>query len=994
MYFYSLPPRTPPPLAMPPLFASATATRFAAHWVADALAGDEALDFSVLKALVGASPECLAGAPEATRERVALRCLQEVASAAAASEGDAAATAGVLRLDAARSCEDLLLELIGEVLATVRSSGNLEKDMLPPFSQDIKNIICIKKPTLPETSFELLKEVDPEITSMGPSSQLEQNGTNQCDHDQSLFSSHDHVNIKKPRFPTDNAGFQQETSEDLVDETETRNLQKDPIAPTSVHQPCTSDSRSYDCLQEDIGAVGLGASSPEKSLIAEGNMPVGSVHASASCDTALQASITEPLSKQDTEDHATMVQPQSHREKSPNPPHHIDGERPHDGGASDQSSKDPSHEWLSMHATVAPAFDRSSDALPANASEPGHLPEFIAAQDTTMISQPHSRKTDLSALQHESGEKVNQDLDDVSASIQPVKKDHVHEEVTLQAASALPSVSCNGAIQGGKSETNHLPGNATEHNMVFEEQNGDKSHLEVSGADKVNQALHDDASILEKDTVHVGLNVQTVPMSQNCNIALHGKISEANYLSEQNTGKNRTDVQKCNSSNSVPNSAQDGDGKIATKTSNKKNLGDTFAEISHVPSSDDSLCDTAAAGLLLMINKMAFSPEDQDAKDSLGGMSQQDLCIKCGKDGQLRKCSGCLLAAHDDCFSSSVAFVETDLFYCPVCFYAKATEAYQKAKKTYCEARKNLAAFLGTPHLVRQHDEQLTGVLPRAANGEGHLNWCDPSMRKNIHQNEADNLAHRDEEPDQQRKKQKINATDSGHPKEVVTEKASPSQSADVAPMNKHSVLQSNSSKRVQDAEKQQQVESKEAGSGNSSHETRGLSQNRCGPSANQEVEADKEDDHTNSHQPDDSDEIEATSSNNSSGKRSSPLWRNMRHSKAGLQEKDTVVSSNSRKTITQQDQHIPSPSRKRNYAYPHKRYSNPVAPTGRRSKLCWTEEEEAALREAMAKFTPQDDGPIPWVQILECGRDVFHRTRLPCDLRVKWRNMKKKACP
>jgi hypothetical protein len=62
---------------------------------------------------VAASPECLTGASEATRERVALRCLQEVASIA--TEGDATTTAGVLRVEAARSCENLLLGLIGEV---------------------------------------------------------------------------------------------------------------------------------------------------------------------------------------------------------------------------------------------------------------------------------------------------------------------------------------------------------------------------------------------------------------------------------------------------------------------------------------------------------------------------------------------------------------------------------------------------------------------------------------------------------------------------------------------------------------------------------------------------------------------------------------------------------------------------------------------------------------------------------------------------------------
>jgi hypothetical protein len=44
-----------------------------------------------------------------------------------------------------------------------------------------------------------------------------------------------------------------------------------------------------------------------------------------------------------------------------------------------------------------------------------------------------------------------------------------------------------------------------------------------------------------------------------------------------------------------------------------------------------------------------------------------------------------------------------------------------------------------------------------------------------------------------------------------------------------------------------------------------------------------------------------------------------------------------------------------------------------------------------MERFGPKDNGPIPWVQILEYGRDVFHRTRLPADLRVKWRNIMKK---
>ncbi|CAN6180772.1 unnamed protein product [Urochloa humidicola] len=954
---------------MPPLPASATATRFAAHWVIDALAGDETLEFSVLKALVGASSESLAGAPEATRERVALRCLEEV-SAVIAAGGDAAATAKVLRADGARSCEDLLLQLIGEV----GSSGNLEKDLLPPFSQEIQNIIRIKKPALPETSFELLREVDPEITSMALRSQLEQNGTTQLDNDQFLSSSHDHVNIEKPRLPTENGDLQQEAQVNFVDKSDTRSMENDSVAPTSVlQQPCTFDSKRCNPPQEDaIGAASLGARSPEMSPIVEGDISVGTVPASASCDAALLRSITEPLSKHVMEDHNAMDQPQSHRKICPSQHHYIDGERPQNGSTSNLSSKDPRHEELSMHTTVNPDIDRSGDALPTNASES----EFVSARNTTNISQHDSSEAQMSALQHKSGEKVNQDLDDVSAIIQLVEKDHVHEELSLQAASVLPSTSCNGAIQGGKSETNHLSGNAAEHATVFGQQNVHKSHVEVSDVDEVNQDLHD-CSIQENNAVNGGTNAQASPMSQACNIYFRDKISEANYLSEENTRKNRTDVQKCGYSASIPGFARDGDGKSTMKISNKENFGDTSVEIS-VPSSDVSLRGTVA-GLLAMTDKMPFYTKDQDINDSLGDLSQQDLCIKCGKDGQLLKCSSCVLTAHDSCFGSSATFEETGLFYCPVCFCTKATEAYQKAKQTYCEARKKLAAFLGKTRLVKQYDEQPSGVMPEATNREGHSNGCDLSKRKNIHQNGAGNLAHRDEEPHQQSKKQKINTTGNGCAEQVITEKV-PYPNYGVAPMNEHTILKNSSSKQVQGTEKQQQVESKEAVNDNSSHETR----------KNQEVEADREDGLANSHQPDDSDELEATSSNDS-GNRSSPPWRDMRHKKARLHEKETMASSNSRKTA-QQDQHMPSSSKQRSYAYPQKRYSNPVAPSGRRTKLCWTAEEEAALKEAMEKFTPQDDTPIPWTQILEYSRDVFHRTRLPSDLRVKWRNMKKRA--
>ncbi|GAA0183872.1 hypothetical protein LIER_42477 [Lithospermum erythrorhizon] len=62
--------------------------------------------------------------------------------------------------------------------------------------------------------------------------------------------------------------------------------------------------------------------------------------------------------------------------------------------------------------------------------------------------------------------------------------------------------------------------------------------------------------------------------------------------------------------------------------------------------------------------------------------------------------------------------------------------------------------------------------------------------------------------------------------------------------------------------------------------------------------------------------------------------------------------------------------------------------PTGRRRRLLWTEEEEEMLKKGVAEYASEDDKSMPWRQILEFGRDTFHRSRMPGDLKDKWRNM------
>ncbi|XP_040260471.1 uncharacterized protein [Aegilops tauschii subsp. strangulata] len=963
---------------MPP--PPSPACRFAAQWVADALAGDEALDFSLIKALVGVLPESLAGAPEETRERVALRCLQEVVSLAAPGEGEgegeaaAAAVAGgggTLRVDATRSCEELLTELLGQVAC----SGSLEKDMLPPFSKDIQKFICIKTPALPETSFELLREVNTDIACMVPPPPVEKGGKNNG-NDQSLPSINPdhHVNAERHGGPRDSSDFQRESVTDFVNGTFTRNVQKDPMVPTpDYREPSTLYSRCYDRPQEDTIGVGVSVRSAQTSPSSDNrNRSITTEPASATCSAALLRGNTELMSKQvaaettmsQEKSPTTILQRESCGDKNKNSFHDNDGERSHGNGTNIHLSKNLSHEGLTMQATVAPDSDRNTDALLANTSETRSLPEFVAADGTGVIAELHGRKTRRSSPQHESSEKASHVLDEGSARIEPVEKDSGHNERNLRTAGVVPSVSCNGAVQGDKSETNILQENATGPSKLFKEKN-DKVLLEVSCADKANPALHDDGTILENNT---------------------------------SDGRKTALDSRCNA-----------------------------METSNVHRSNDSPSGFAAACLLSLMGNMLPCSQDKDANGSTQDFTEQDLCIKCGKDGQLLKCSSCSLVSHESCFGSSVTFDVSGQFYCPVCFYTKASEAYQKAKKTYLEARKNLSAFLGTNQFPKEHHEQSTGKQQTATNSKDHSNEHNTSKRQG--QSEADDLSHKGEEPGEQRKKQRTNDTSDVHPEEgqlngcdaskrqgnhqsdtynlshkepgqqrkqktnatsdacpegVIAEKASFGLNCDIAP-NKDCVLQN---KRKQVEQSVEGAEAHEDGNGNSFYDAQHSSQNRCSPVANQSVEAEKHDSLTNSHDPKSSDEIEATSSNNS-GHRSSPPWRNMRHHKARSQEKETVVSYNSKKALRCQDQQMPSPSSKR---YQPKRYCNSLAPPGRRPKLCWTEEEEQALRDAMLKFTPKDDAPIPWTQILEYGKDTFHRSRLASDLRVKWRNMKKKS--
>ncbi|ONI18021.1 hypothetical protein PRUPE_3G192500 [Prunus persica] len=70
-----------------------------------------------------------------------------------------------------------------------------------------------------------------------------------------------------------------------------------------------------------------------------------------------------------------------------------------------------------------------------------------------------------------------------------------------------------------------------------------------------------------------------------------------------------------------------------------------------------------------------------------------------------------------------------------------------------------------------------------------------------------------------------------------------------------------------------------------------------------------------------------------------------------------------------------------------HEFARNLVLPNGKRKKLNWTGEEVEMLKEGVRIYKAKGK-KIPWTQILEFGHNVFHITRLPADLKDKWRNL------
>ncbi|XP_047083248.1 uncharacterized protein LOC124694293 [Lolium rigidum] len=461
------------------------------------------------------------------------------------------------------------------------------------------------------------------------------------------------------------------------------------------------------------------------------------------------------------------------------------------------------------------------------------------------------------------------------------------------------------SLQGGSGEKKTQVLDVERPTKMLEQRNGDEDHLAVSCAQKADQTLCGEGSPIaepdSKDTA-VGKTIISEPpsreiLSNSLQSDGHGRASQGDESTDEST---RTDAEKEHPSDEL---------------------------------------NVQPAGISPSVS---YNEAVQDLSDDGNGLEQNvlDTCLKCGKSGQLLRCCSCPLAAHDSCFGSSGRF-DDGQFYCPVCFYSKATKGYKRAERTLSEAKKNLSGFFGWKRFAKQQDEQsITGNQQRAAANceKDHLNGRCASIRQasNHQAKEAANFSRKDEE------------TCHGNP------------------------------------------ETHEVRSSSSVDEVAHSSQNGISSIANRNIKAVKENHLMNSPNCE------------FSAKRGDISERNMSRRKVTFQEKETGALNSHGKASGRQDQYVHSPARKRSYPYPPECYStparSPLAPrrrsfvsTARRARLLWTAEEEEALREAVARFAPKGKGQISWIQIREHGDGVFHPKRLPNDLRQKWNNMKKR---
>ncbi|KAJ6425824.1 hypothetical protein OIU84_026411 [Salix udensis] len=322
--------------------------------------------------------------------------------------------------------------------------------------------------------------------------------------------------------------------------------------------------------------------------------------------------------------------------------------------------------------------------------------------------------------------------------------------------------------------------------------------------------------------------------------------------------------------------------------------------------------------------------------DSLAEVNwtDQNLCVKCGKDGQLLVCGAgsCSLVTHENCLVFSPHFDERGDFYCPFCAYSLAISEYLEAKKKAYSARKELKLFIETRQEYQSNKH--TQRLHSKRHGSSSQNEDEDLLNKFL---DYENLAGT----------KRIQSNNRGQISEV--ESLCREEEPDVNARTNH----------LSTVEK----EGEEVVRENSSGTELEINQHQVSvdPNYSDGNQLCKEKENVSGSQRTDGQRRKAVCAISSDG--------------------GDISGDEDDKSITT---HYFIRFRKRERQY------TPAMPQSRRKKVPWTAHEEEILKEGVQKFA--SDGKYPWKDILEYGSSVFPNGRTAIDLKDKWRNLCKSS--
>ncbi|KAJ0989889.1 hypothetical protein J5N97_008245 [Dioscorea zingiberensis] len=369
--------------------------------------------------------------------------------------------------------------------------------------------------------------------------------------------------------------------------------------------------------------------------------------------------------------------------------------------------------------------------------------------------------------------------------------------------------------------------------------------------------------------------------------------------------------------------------------------------------------------------------------------TEKHLCVKCDKGGSLLHCndSGCLMVVHENCLGTSPYVDEAGRYYCPPCAYKVVTAAYRKEKMKMLQARRALLAFLGR-NAVRDNIKGTRVVqVPRRARRpivtikqrETSKVSCEGDKGTNssadlVFRKSGNGTVNDYHQSAQMRPHNGILTPAENDDMNCINKERLVPQEDLVAEENHHSAehVAGNDSRdlhcqgvdSVHSRDEHEAVETKKHSEVD--RDTVNTLRNGGPTGTDMNFHTENSTDVGSSISPIDEMHAKKRKFDSDVEKNHPP------HASAEYKGKTKLSSDNYNKRQTRP-----------------KRYSNPIFPCGRRTRLAWTAEEEEALKKGVQKFASVGDKTLPWRKILDFGCHVFHTTRQPGDLKDKWRNIK-----